>query len=779
MIAISYRREDTLPIAGRLYDRLQTDFGKGNVFMDFDSIPYGVDFREHIKQMIDRSKVVIALIGPDWFGRRRQRTRRIDDPADFVRLEIAYAFEREIPVIPVLINDTPMPKPADLPPEIEALAFRNAVNIHVGLDFHPHTDRLVAGINRLIIESAQSAAREGHKPEIGRHLKTRPAPEMPREAHPPQHSAPAHEPPSALFEGPQLKHWKSARETPSGLSKKPPPHEHSTPPVEAPVSWAPSQKQRWRAILLGWASIKQTLKNRTDPVVRGAIFVIVVLLTGLLCLYFGSSRSKQWLRTPILPSVSEKRPHPAVAGPSPLQTTADFAKYAAKLREQEIAKIRQEALPSAAPSSSPIPATAATSPPPSSTMESSPVHEITPSQGAMAYSAEEVDHLIRQVRAVCDSGDTTKTLQKLEELAGQDPTNPAVLAEMALLYESTQQFEPAGKIWWKIYALGPNSGALYDLAATKLKNRLSQTPTPSSTSIPNLAEFAKEAVKLPDRARSTSTPESVGTSSPSARNNRTSQAWIGDFVRHFVAANQLRDVDANLAFYAADVDYFDDGRRDHAYIRPDIEKYDERWPIRRDSIEGDIQLREKAADKEYTASFKLDFYVESPARAEWSKGQFAIDLDISIVDGVPNISGIKEKLLHQQKGKTEAATPNGAAATVAPQQAQIGKLFAGKWKGTEYVRGGGLPDEHWEYTYDIDANEARVRRVGRLAPGPFAITRGTERSITWNESGINALRKIMYTLTVSEDGNTATTYGTCTTNKGLRRIASGTFRRIK
>ena len=55
MIAISYRREDSLPIAGRLYDRLHAKFGKKNVFMDFDSIPPGADFRQHIKQMIERS----------------------------------------------------------------------------------------------------------------------------------------------------------------------------------------------------------------------------------------------------------------------------------------------------------------------------------------------------------------------------------------------------------------------------------------------------------------------------------------------------------------------------------------------------------------------------------------------------------------------------------------------------------------------------------------------------------------------------------------------------
>jgi hypothetical protein len=270
VIAISYRREDTLPIAGRLYDRLQADFGKGNVFMDFDSIPYGVDFREHIKQMIDRSKVLVALIGPDWFGRRTEQTRRIDDPTDFVRLEIAYAFEREIPVIPVLINDTPMPKPADLPPEIEALAFRNAVNLHVGLDFHPHTDRLVAGINRLIIESARSASPEVYMTETRRQLEMPRAPTVSRKPSPPERS-------------------KSPPESPAGLSRKPPPVEKSRPAREVPAPRTPSQRQPWTTIPRGWASIKVARNKQKNLIIFDAI-AVVALLVGILSLYFGSPR---------------------------------------------------------------------------------------------------------------------------------------------------------------------------------------------------------------------------------------------------------------------------------------------------------------------------------------------------------------------------------------------------------------------------------------------------------------------------------------------------------
>jgi hypothetical protein len=75
LIAISYRPDDSLLVTVR-----SSPGGirkKGNVFIDFDSIPYGVDVRDHIKQMIDRSNVLIAMIGPDWVGRRNQRHRSL------------------------------------------------------------------------------------------------------------------------------------------------------------------------------------------------------------------------------------------------------------------------------------------------------------------------------------------------------------------------------------------------------------------------------------------------------------------------------------------------------------------------------------------------------------------------------------------------------------------------------------------------------------------------------------------------------------------------------
>jgi TIR domain-containing protein len=159
MIAISYRREDSLPVAGRLYDRLQQKFGRRNVFMDFDSIPPGTDFREQIKNTIERSDLLVAVIGPHWFGSRSDGSRRIDEPTDFVRLEIEYALQRGIPIIPLLLDETPMPGGEALPPALQALAFRNALPLDSGMDFHSHVNRLISGIAPL--------ARSGPKGKAG------------------------------------------------------------------------------------------------------------------------------------------------------------------------------------------------------------------------------------------------------------------------------------------------------------------------------------------------------------------------------------------------------------------------------------------------------------------------------------------------------------------------------------------------------------------------------------------------------------------------------------
>jgi hypothetical protein len=144
-IFLSYRRQDSAGIAGRIYDRLRAHFGDDAVFMDIDSIPFGEDFRKQIDSAVGRCDLVLAVIGTKWAG-ESDANRRIDDPRDIVRIEIESALRREIPVIPILIDRTTMPTESDLPPSLAALTYRNAIDVDHGRDFHPHVDRLVRGI---------------------------------------------------------------------------------------------------------------------------------------------------------------------------------------------------------------------------------------------------------------------------------------------------------------------------------------------------------------------------------------------------------------------------------------------------------------------------------------------------------------------------------------------------------------------------------------------------------------------------------------------------------
>src|SRR4029453_2480998 len=146
VIAISYRREDTAPITGRIYDRLQAIFSRDQVFMDLDSIPFGVDFRTHISESLNRCHILLVVIGPRWLGVSPDGSRRIDDPTDFVRLEVAQALARKIKVIPLLIDRTEMPSSSSLPEDLKSLAFRNALRVDSGADFHHHINRLCSSL---------------------------------------------------------------------------------------------------------------------------------------------------------------------------------------------------------------------------------------------------------------------------------------------------------------------------------------------------------------------------------------------------------------------------------------------------------------------------------------------------------------------------------------------------------------------------------------------------------------------------------------------------------
>jgi hypothetical protein len=120
-IFINYRRADTDGEAAHLYGDLARHFGQASVFLDFEGILPAADFRQRILEAIDSCNVMVTLIGPDWSTMRGPGgARRLDEPDDLLREEIARALARGIPVIPVLVNNTPMPK--TLPYKIQGLA---------------------------------------------------------------------------------------------------------------------------------------------------------------------------------------------------------------------------------------------------------------------------------------------------------------------------------------------------------------------------------------------------------------------------------------------------------------------------------------------------------------------------------------------------------------------------------------------------------------------------------------------------------------------------------
>ena len=129
-IFLSYRREDTEGQAGRLYDDLVAVFGSDSVFMDVAAIQPGRDFRKSIDQSLNSCGVFLSLIGKSWLtAKDTSGQRRLDDPADFVRIETGAALKRDIPVIPVLVQGASAPKPDQLPDDLKELAFRNAVEL--------------------------------------------------------------------------------------------------------------------------------------------------------------------------------------------------------------------------------------------------------------------------------------------------------------------------------------------------------------------------------------------------------------------------------------------------------------------------------------------------------------------------------------------------------------------------------------------------------------------------------------------------------------------------
>ena len=165
-IFISYRRDDSAAYAGRLYDRLVSHFGRGHVFMDIDQIEPGEVFDQVIKDKLAAVQVAVVLIGERWLDiADASGQRRLDNPDDWVRLEITTLLERNIRVIPVLVGAATMPKPTQLPECMIPLTRRHALEITSHPRFHTDADKLVKALEKIVDALPPEPPKIPEKPE--------------------------------------------------------------------------------------------------------------------------------------------------------------------------------------------------------------------------------------------------------------------------------------------------------------------------------------------------------------------------------------------------------------------------------------------------------------------------------------------------------------------------------------------------------------------------------------------------------------------------------------
>jgi len=155
-IFISYRRDDSAGYAGRIADRFIQHFGEDRVFRDFDfiDIELGSSSVEAIQRAVDSSEVLIAVIGKNWLTATDAAGRkRLENPDDYVRIEIATALKRNMRVIPLLVQGASMPSADELPEDLAPLVHRNAFELHDSSHDSSWGDdlgRLISALDRVL-----------------------------------------------------------------------------------------------------------------------------------------------------------------------------------------------------------------------------------------------------------------------------------------------------------------------------------------------------------------------------------------------------------------------------------------------------------------------------------------------------------------------------------------------------------------------------------------------------------------------------------------------------
>ena len=161
-VFINYRRDDSIGMAGRLHDRLGQTFGRDSLFMDVDNIPVGRDFADYLNSQVTACDAMLTVIGPNWLTAKDENgQKRLDNPEDFVVIEIGAALARNIPVVPVLVDGARMPKASELPGSLKPLVRRQAVEMrhaHFGKDAEALIARMGEVLGDELLDSDQREA---------------------------------------------------------------------------------------------------------------------------------------------------------------------------------------------------------------------------------------------------------------------------------------------------------------------------------------------------------------------------------------------------------------------------------------------------------------------------------------------------------------------------------------------------------------------------------------------------------------------------------------------
>ncbi|HEX2907738.1 MAG TPA: toll/interleukin-1 receptor domain-containing protein [Phototrophicaceae bacterium] len=149
-VFISYRRDDSGDIVGRIFDYLVQPIGPFEpdaIFRDVDSIPFGVNFKDYLHSAVSECQVMLLVIGPKWLDITDETgQRRLDSPRDFVRVEIESALQQRIPIIPLLVMNAQMPPEERLPAGLGELGYLNAIPIRRDPDFKRDIQKLIEAV---------------------------------------------------------------------------------------------------------------------------------------------------------------------------------------------------------------------------------------------------------------------------------------------------------------------------------------------------------------------------------------------------------------------------------------------------------------------------------------------------------------------------------------------------------------------------------------------------------------------------------------------------------